>query len=115
MYDGVYYIPLGRFSKVDSSTAKRVPKPNDTSSENSRREVFNADLFGTDPIPTAVEICTDHGKSAQGCVIHIVVYSTRRRTGPCCCKSKFLFFIFSRRAAGEGHHFFLEASPSVGP
>ena len=38
---------LGRFSKVDFSTAKRVPKPNDTctSSESFRRGVFNARPF----------------------------------------------------------------------
>ena len=51
--------PLGRFSELDCSTTKRVlvPTPNDTSSECSRRDVPNADLFGTDTTPT-VEIST---------------------------------------------------------
>ena len=48
---------LGRFSKPDCSTTKRVPVPtlNDTSSESSRRDVSCADQFGTGTIPT-VEI-----------------------------------------------------------
>ena len=46
-----------------------MPIPNDTSSERSRRGVSNADLFGTDTIPAAVEI-----KSAQECVIYTVLY-----------------------------------------
>ena len=32
-YDGAYHTPLGRFSKLDCSTIKRVPIPNDTSLE----------------------------------------------------------------------------------
>ena len=39
VYDFVYQPPLGRFSKLDCSTAKRVPIPNGTSSESSRRDV----------------------------------------------------------------------------
>ena len=39
------HTPLRRFSKLDCSTAKRVSMPNDTSSESSRRDVFNADLL----------------------------------------------------------------------
>ena len=39
----VYITTLGRFSNLDCSTTKRVPTPNDRS----RRDVSNADLFGT--------------------------------------------------------------------
>ena len=39
-------------SKVDCSTTKRVPIPNETSSESSRRDVSKADRFGVDTIPT---------------------------------------------------------------
>ena len=39
---------LGRFSKIDCSPSKRMPRPNATSSESSRRHVSNADLIGTD-------------------------------------------------------------------
>ena len=56
----VYHTTLGRFSKVDCSTTKRVPTvptPNDTSSESSQPDVSNAELVGTDPIP-AVDIST---------------------------------------------------------
>ena len=42
---GVHRTPLGRFSKLDCSTTKRVPIPNHTSSECSRRGVFNAEHF----------------------------------------------------------------------
>ena len=50
--------PPGRFSKLDGSTTKRVPIPNDKSSESSRRDVSDADSYGTDTIPTIVEIST---------------------------------------------------------
>ena len=57
-YGGVYHTPcLGRFSKLDCSTIKTVPIPNETSSESSRRDVSNAQLGGTGTIPT-VEIST---------------------------------------------------------
>ena len=36
--DSVDHTPLGRFSKVDCSATKRVPIPNETSSESSRRD-----------------------------------------------------------------------------
>ena len=45
VYDRVYYIPPGRFSKVDRRTTKRVPIPNETPSESSRLDVSNADRF----------------------------------------------------------------------
>ena len=48
---------LGRISKLDCSTTKGAPIPNETSSESSRRNVFSADPFGTDIIPT-VEVST---------------------------------------------------------
>ena len=55
--DPAYHTPLGRLSKLHCSTPmRRVPIPNDTSSESSRRDVSNAELLGTDAIPTAVEI-----------------------------------------------------------
>ena len=64
VYAGVYHTPLGRFSKLDCSTAKRVAIPNDTSSESSRRDVCIADLFGIDPIPT-VEISTTENRPRE--------------------------------------------------
>ena len=45
VYEAVYVTPLGRFSKVNCSTTKRVQMPNDASSERSRRDVYNADPF----------------------------------------------------------------------
>ena len=47
----------GALSKLDSSATKRVPIPNDTSSESPWRDIFNADLYGAGTIPT-VEIST---------------------------------------------------------
>ena len=66
--------PWSVLSKIDCSTTKRVPIPNDTSSESSRRDVYNADPIGTDTIPTMGDI--NHRKSAQGDVICTVVYGT---------------------------------------
>ena len=45
--DGVYLRPLlGRFSRIDCPTTKRVPIPNHASSSQiSRRAVFNAELY----------------------------------------------------------------------
>ena len=60
--------PWGGFSKLDCSTTKRVPIPNDTSSESSRRDVSSADLFGSGTIPT-VEISTMEDRPRGG-VIH---------------------------------------------
>ena len=37
--------PLGRFSKLDCSATKRVPTPDDTSSERSRRDAFQRRAF----------------------------------------------------------------------
>ena len=58
----VCHTPLGRFSKVDCLTTKRAPIPNGTSAERPLIDAFNADLFGSDTIPTinttAVEIST---------------------------------------------------------
>ena len=66
---------LGRFSKLDCSTTKRVPVPipNDMSSESSRRDVSNADTFGTDTIPT-VEISIMQNRP-RGDIIYIYVPS----------------------------------------
>ena len=55
VYDGVYHTHLGRFSELDCSKIKRVPIPNDTSSESSWRDVSNVDLFGTGTV-SAVKI-----------------------------------------------------------
>ena len=69
IHDGVYHTALGGGSKIDRSITKRVPTPNDVPSETYQRDVSNADLFGTDTIPT-VEIST-HGKIGPGvCDIH---------------------------------------------
>ena len=75
VYDGVHHTPLGRFSKLDCSTTKRVPIPNDTSSESSRRDVSNADLFGHRHYSNC---CggINHGKSFQGCVMHTVIHGS---------------------------------------
>ena len=43
--DGANHTPVGRLSKADCSITKRVPIPNDTSSESSRRYVSIAALF----------------------------------------------------------------------
>ena len=75
----VHYTPLGRFSKVDCSTTKRVPIPNDTSSESSRRDAFNTDLSA----PTlsqllSVEISTIKNRPTEGCDIpgiYTVIYT----------------------------------------
>ena len=59
---GVYHTPLGRFSKVDCSTTKRVPTPNDTSSGSSPRDISNPDLLGTGTIPN-VEISSTENRA----------------------------------------------------
>ena len=72
--------PSGRFSNPDCSTIKRVPIPNDTSSESSPRDVSNADhFFGPDIVPTvpAVEMSTmDNrpGGARDGVMVYTVVY-----------------------------------------
>ena len=60
---GVYDTPLRRSSNIDSSTTKKMLIPNDVSSGNFRRDVSNADRFGTDTGPT-VEISSIN--SGQG-------------------------------------------------
>ena len=68
--------PTGAVSKLDCSTTKRVslvPIPNHTPSESSRRDVFNADVFGTDTIPT-VEIWIMENRPRGVCYIYTVVY-----------------------------------------
>ena len=57
--------PLRRFSKLDCSTTKRVPIPNDTSPETSRQGGSNAGLCGTGPVPT-VEISSLEHRSSRG-------------------------------------------------
>ena len=72
VYDGVYHTPVGRFSKRDCSTTKRVPIPNGTSLESSQRDGFKPPLFWHRYYSNCEDI--EHGKSAQGCVIYAVVY-----------------------------------------
>ena len=52
-----------------------MSKPDDTSWENSRRDLSIADLFGTDAILT-LEISSIKKKSAEGGVIYTNVYDT---------------------------------------
>ena len=47
---GAYTAPLGRISKLDFSTTKRMSIPNDTSSESSQRNLSNTGVVRTDPI-----------------------------------------------------------------
>ena len=63
------HAPGAVLPELDCSATKRVPIPNDTHSENSQRDVSDADLSGTDTI--CYNYCgdIDHGKSAQGGVI----------------------------------------------
>ena len=64
-----YHTHLGQFSKIDYSTAKRMPTPNDTCSESALRQVPNADLVGTGSIPT-VEISSMEKRPGRGRDIH---------------------------------------------
>ena len=59
----ISHTPLGRLSKPDCSTTKRGAIPNDTSSESSRRDISNADIFGTVTAPT-VEIPSMENQSS---------------------------------------------------
>ena len=69
--------PLDQFSKLGCSTTKRVAIRNDTSSESPQRDVCNADLFGTDTAPTAVEVSTMENRSrGTWYVIYTVLYGT---------------------------------------
>ena len=74
--DGVYVSPSpgAVFPSSICSTTKRVPIPNDTSSESSRRDGSNTDLVGTVHYSNCGDI--EHGKSAQGGVLYTVVYGT---------------------------------------
>ena len=69
--DGLYHTPttLRRFCKLECSTTKRVPIPNDTSSESSRRDVYNADL-DTDTIPTVETSTMEHRPRGGWCDMH---------------------------------------------
>ena len=69
--------PLGRFSNHDFSTTERVPIPNDTASERSRRDGSNADLRGNGTIPTAVEISTTENRPRGVWCDVLVVHSIR--------------------------------------
>ena len=67
-YDGVDHTHLERFPKLDcSTTTKRVPAPNDTSSESSRREVSDADFCSAPgALFQLLSRYINHGISAQG-------------------------------------------------
>ena len=104
-----HHTPLGRFSKLDCdcSTTKRVPVPipNDTSSESSRRDVSNADLFGTSIFPTAVEMSSME-KSAEGCVVHVTVVCGNppfRRLSPGCLVRSMVLHPFRPALLFWGH------------
>ena len=71
--------PLGRFSKLDCSTTKRVPIPNDAFSESSHRDVSNADRFGTGSIPT-VEISRMENRPRGGGDLHRRIRVHQRET-----------------------------------
>ena len=89
VYDGVHHSPLRRFSKVDCSTTKRVPIPNDTSSESSTY-VAVGDKFAT--LTCWYRHCSncediEGGKSAQGGCDYTLVYgvvfaSPRQKSRP---------------------------------
>ena len=71
--------PRSVFRRSIARQPKRVPALNDTSSDSPRRDVSSADRcwhFCTIP---AVEIFW-HGKSAQGGVVHTVLYGTPSMT-----------------------------------
>ena len=75
VYDSsVHRTPLGRLSKVDCLTTKRVRIPNFTSSKSSPRHPSNADLFGHRHCSDCGDI--NHGISAQGWAIHRVEHGT---------------------------------------
>ena len=67
VYDGVYHTLLGCFSQLDCSATKRVPIPNDTSSESPQRDVSNVDCFRHQHYSNCGDI--EQRKSAQGGVI----------------------------------------------
>ena len=72
-YNGVHHPPSGAVFPARRSTAKGVATLNDTSSESSRRDAYNADFFfGTDTIP-AVEISTMANRPRG--VIRICIYT----------------------------------------
>ena len=71
MYE-VYHTHLGRFPGSNARQQRGCQLPNGTSSERSRRDVSNDDLFGTAVTP-AVEIST-MGDRPWGGMIYIVVH-----------------------------------------
>ncbi|CAN0190203.1 unnamed protein product [Ectocarpus sp. 12 AP-2014] len=67
MYRGLREIsqPLDRFSKLDYSTTKRMPKLKNTFSESSRRDGSNAAIFGTATV-FAIEISSFESRDKRG-------------------------------------------------
>ena len=93
VYNGVYHTPLERFFKLDWSTTKRLPTPNNPSSEKALNETFvsvklsatssNAGLFGTNAtytIPT-VEIPSMENQPRGGGDIHPPPYTIGAASG----------------------------------
>ena len=77
-YDGVCHPPpWGGVPSSITPTTKRAPIPNDASSESSRRDVFNYDLFGIDTIPTAVEISSMENRLRGVVIVCYAVHSMR--------------------------------------
>ena len=78
VHDGVYHTPLGEVSKLDCSTDKRVPIPNDASSESSLTDASNAHVVATGTIPTAVEISIMENRPRGGWCDKHPSYTVRR-------------------------------------
>ena len=72
VYDGVCHTPPGSFPKLNCSTTGKCDK----CPESSRRDFFNADLFGTGVIPT-VEISTMKNRPRGVIYSYTVVYASR--------------------------------------
>ena len=75
--------PPGRFSKPDCSTSKRVPIRNDTSSDIALGEVISTPTFFWHRHYSNCRH-TDHGKSVQGGVIHILIVVHGTPSSPGC-------------------------------
>ena len=72
VYAGVYHTPLGRFSKVDSSTTNMLPNTERHVSGKLSARCFQRRPFWHRHYSNCGDF--DHGKSAQEGVIYTVVY-----------------------------------------
>ena len=79
VYDGIYHPRLGRFPKLDCSTTKSVPIPNDTFSESSRRDTcFQRWHFLA---PTLFQLWRSRAQNiGPGCVWYTPSYTMAYRT-----------------------------------